>query len=79
MSTHTIYVIRLNGLLDDTWAEWFEGLAITRETDGTTTLSGPVLDQAALHGLLIKVRDLGLPLLAVNVAAPRGDGPLASA
>jgi hypothetical protein len=61
-----LYEIRIKGHLDDRWAEWFEGLAITLEDDGDTLLTGPVIDQAALHGLLKKVRDLGLPLLSVN-------------
>ena len=60
------YEIRLKGHLDVRWADWFDGLTLTRESDGTTVLSGSVVDQAALHGLLGKVRDLGLPLIAVN-------------
>jgi hypothetical protein len=59
------YEIRLQGRLDARWADWFEGLTLTQESDGTTVLSGLVVDQAALHGLLAKVRDLGLPLIAV--------------
>ncbi len=59
------YVITVRGHLDDHWSAWFEGLAITNGTDGETTLAGPVADQAALHGLLVKIRDLGLPLIAV--------------
>jgi hypothetical protein len=59
------YEIRLRGHLDCQWTDWFEGLTVTLEEDGTTLLSGPVADQAALHGLLKKVRDLGLPLLSV--------------
>ncbi len=55
--------IRLKGHLDDRWAEWFEGLTITLEEDGDTRLTGPVVDQAALHGMLKKVRDLGMPLV----------------
>jgi hypothetical protein len=61
-----IYQIRIKGHLGFEWAEWFDGLAITPEEDGDTLLSGPVADQAALHGLLRKVRDLGAPLISVN-------------
>ena len=60
-----IYQIRMKGHLGPGWTQWFEGLTITREENGDTLLTGPVLDQAALHGLLRKVRDLGLPLLSV--------------
>jgi hypothetical protein len=60
------YEIRFKGHLDTRWADWFDGLALTQESDGTTVLSGSVIDQAALHGLLGKVRDLGLPLIAVR-------------
>jgi hypothetical protein len=66
-SNAKVYEIRLKGHLDDRWAEWFGGLTIRLEEDGDTILSGPVADQAALHGLLKKVRDLGLPLLSVNL------------
>ena len=59
------YEIRLAGHLDARWAAWFDGLTLTHESDGTTVLHGPVVDQAALHGLLQKVRDLGLPLVSV--------------
>jgi hypothetical protein len=62
------YDIRLKGHLEARWEEWFDGLTITLEEDGSTLLSGPVADQAALHGILKKVRDLGLPLLSVNLA-----------
>jgi hypothetical protein len=62
--------IRLRGHLEARWATWFDGLAITLDADGTTLLSGPVADQAALHGLLKKVRDVGLPLLSVNSIGP---------
>ncbi len=60
------YEIRLKGHLDDRWAAWFEGLSLAQESDGTTLIYGPVVDQAALHGLLCKVRDLGVPLIAVT-------------
>ena len=65
------YEIRLKGHLDDKWVEWFEGLTISREDNGETLLSGPVVDQAALHGLLRKVRDLGLPLISVMHLEPK--------
>ena len=61
-----IYRIKIKGRLDDQWTEWFEGLTITPEAGGNTQLTGPVIDDAALHGLLKKVRDLGLPLISVN-------------
>lgn len=64
------YQIRLKGHLEARWAEWFDGLAITLEENGITLLSGPVVDQAALHGILKKVRDLGLTLLSVNPVEP---------
>ena len=67
-----VYEIRVKGHLDDKWADWFEGLTITREDNGDTLLTGPVIDQAALHGLLKKVRDLGLPLVSVS---PLEHGP----
>jgi hypothetical protein len=60
-----LYEIRIKGHLDDKWADWFEGLTITRADNGETLLRGSVVDQAALHGVLRKVRDLGLPLLSV--------------
>jgi len=60
------YELRVGRHLDDRWGEWFGDLTVTREPDGTTTLRGPVADQAALHGILIKIRDLGMILLAVR-------------
>ncbi len=65
-----LYEIRLKGHLDNRWADRFEGLTITLEENGDTLLTGPVVDQAALHGLLKKVRDLGMPLLSVNRVEP---------
>ena len=64
------YEIRLKGHLDDRWTERFAGLTITLEENGNTLLTCPVMDQAALHGLLKKVRDLGMPLLSVNFITP---------
>lgn len=61
-----IYEIKLKGHLNESWADWLEGLTFTHEEDGTTTLQGEIVDQSALHGLLKKIRDLGLPLLSVN-------------
>jgi len=60
------YRLRVDGHLDDHWSAWFGHLAVARENDGTTSLSGPVTDQAALHGLLTKIRDLGILLLSVE-------------
>lgn len=60
------YTIRVKGHLDPNWSEWFPGLTITHDPKGETVLAGPVRDQAALFGILIKVRDLGLILIAVN-------------
>jgi hypothetical protein len=65
-----IYEIRIKGHLADRWADWFEGLSFRHESEGTTLLSGPVADQAALHGLLKRVRDLGLPLVSVIEVKP---------
>jgi hypothetical protein len=70
------YEIRITGYLDARWAAMFDGLALIHEADGTTLLTGPVTDQAALHGLLQRVRDLGVPLVSVNRADPDlGSGP----
>jgi hypothetical protein len=62
--------IRLKGHLDARWSAWFDGLTLTRESDGTTVIAGPVVDQSALHGLLQKVRDTGLPLVSVTHVEP---------
>ncbi len=60
------FEIRVKGHLADRWAAWFDGMTLTRQADGTTILHGPVADQSALHGLLRKVNDLGLPLVSVT-------------
>lgn len=65
-----LYVIHLKGQLEARWVNWFEGLTITLDDNGDTLLSGQVTDQAALHGLLKKVRDLGMPLVSVNPIKP---------
>jgi hypothetical protein len=64
------YAIRVRGRLGSRWAAWFDGLTITNEDDGTTVICGPVVDQAALHGLLQKLRDLGITLLSLTRTAP---------
>ena len=60
------YRFRVEGHIDDCWSDWFGGLTVKREENGTTVLVGPVVDQAALHGTLIRIRDLGLPLVSVR-------------
>jgi hypothetical protein len=65
-----VYQIRIKGHLGREWTDWFEGLTITALDNGETLLTGPVIDQAALHGLLKKVRDLGMPLLSVSRVTP---------
>jgi len=68
----TVYQIRIKGHLGPQWTEWFGDLSITLEDNGDTQLTGPVVDQAALHGLLRKVRDLGMPLIsAIRINPPR--------
>jgi hypothetical protein len=64
-----VYHIRVKGILDKKWSDWFDGFAIVPLDCGETLLAGPVIDQSALHGLLSKIRDIGLPLLSVNRAA----------
>ena len=76
----TCYQIRIREHLDNTWSEWFDALTITHDEDGSTVLAGPVIDQAALYGLLNKVRDLGLTLIAVvRMDAPSNDQHAAAA
>ena len=69
-SKTVVYRIRIKGHLDHQWTDWFDGLTITLEENGDTLLTGPVVDQAALYGLLRKVRDLGMPLLSVDSVKP---------
>ena len=67
------YRIRVGGHLDDRWSDWLGGLAVQRQEDGTTLLVGAVVDQAALHGVIVRIRDLGLPLLSVKLCVePHG-------
>jgi hypothetical protein len=68
-----VYQIRVEGHLGQQWMDWFDGLTITLEEDGNTLLTGPLIDQAALHGLLKRVRDLGMPLVSVNPLEPGPD------
>ena len=68
-----MHEIQVRGHLDDRWADWVEGLAFRHELDGTTTLSGP-LDQAGLHGVLNRMRDLGVPIVSVRRMDPSGEG-----
>ena len=65
------YYVTVKGHLDNHWAAWFDGMTVTNQANGEAVLHGPLTDQAALHGVLIKIRDLGLPLLAVGIAAPK--------
>jgi hypothetical protein len=69
------YEIRLKGHLEARWVAWFDGLTLTRHTDGTTVIGGSIVDQAALHGLIQKVRDIGLPLVSVIRIEPRPSDP----
>ena len=83
----TRYEIRLKGRLDSSWADWLGGMSLTHASDGTTVVAGPVADQAALHGLLQKLRDMGVTLISVNESEPEpplglsdpGSEPVASA
>ena len=67
------YDIRVKGHLDPRWAAWFDGLSLTKASDGTTIIYGPLVDQAALHGLLQKLRDIGMPLVSVTQVNPNAD------
>jgi hypothetical protein len=73
MPGSTYYRIRIKGHLAAHWAEWFDGMTITRLDNGETLIEGAVIDQAALHGMLNHIRDLGLPLLAVDRVEPTED------
>ena len=67
---HSIYQIKIKGHLDNEWSEWFEGMTIEPVDGSYTIMTGPVVDDASLHGLLKKIRDLGLPLISVNRVEP---------
>ena len=68
----SLFEIRLEGLLDAHWVDWFDGMTLTPQADGTTVLSGPIVDQSALQGVLRRVGDLGLTLISVNALGPGG-------
>ena len=70
------YELRVHGHLSPRWAAWFDGLDVTAEDDGTTVIRGSVIDQAALHGLLQRVRDIGIPLVSLSRSSPRAAGDL---
>ncbi len=70
-----VYQLRVAGWLDQHWSAWFGGLTVTHEDDGSTSLTGTVTDQAELHGLLAKVRDLGVTLISVTVVDPTEEPP----
>jgi hypothetical protein len=69
------YEIRLQGQLDQRWSDWFAGFTLTNQSDGTTTLTGHVVDQAALHGLLRRVADLGVTLISLNITNETREAP----
>jgi len=73
MDQPSIYRIRVKGHVDAAWSDWFEGFAFTHEPNGETTLSGPIVDQSALQGVLLKISNLGLTLVSVNRVTPEGD------
>jgi hypothetical protein len=73
-SQPVVYQISIKGHLGSQWADWFEGLTITREDNGDTLLTGPVVDQAALHGLLKKIRDLGMTLISIQTIDKMSEG-----
>jgi len=70
-----IYQITLEGNLDQRWSDWFDGFTIIPQADGATLLTGPVVDQAALHGMLSRIRDLGLPLLSIRRLESKQQSP----
>jgi hypothetical protein len=72
----SFYKIRVKGHLDERWSDWFDGLEITNLENGETMLSGDIVDQAALHGVLAKVRDLNLPLISVTSVSPDQEDPI---
>jgi hypothetical protein len=73
MDASAFYEIRVKGHISDSWSSWFEGLTLRHEQSGETVLSGPLADEAALHGVLAKIRDLGLPLVEMKRSEQRGE------
>ena len=75
LAMENTYRIRVSGHIDDRWSDWLGGLTVQRRDDGTTVLVGPIVDQAALHGVIARIRDLGLPLLTVDCLPASDGGP----
>ena len=71
----SVYQIKIRGHLDSQWSDWFNGLSVTTDQEGNTLITGPVVDDSALHGLLKRIRDLGMPLISCNQIQSEEDDP----